>query len=40
MNNQVPSASEDQKLKNEEVIMCCHTTEGAVKWEHGKMVDS
>jgi hypothetical protein len=40
MNNQVSSASEDQMLKNEKVIMCCHTTEGAEIWEHGKIVDS
>jgi hypothetical protein len=36
----VSSASEAQNLKVEEVIMCCHTPEGAVIHEHGKMLDS
>jgi len=36
----VSSASGDTNLKVEEVIMCCHTPEGAVIREHGKMVDS
>jgi len=45
VNNQVSSASEAQKLKNrggDNVLpgQCCHTPEGAVIREHGKMLDS